>query len=555
MKRRLLYALLILLFISAVPGSVMAQTYYFSLDELIVDVYWNEDGTVDVEYVFVATNSPNTDPLEFFDVGMPNANFSLSNVSANVDGIPITDIESSPFVENGIALGLGNNAIKPGTTGSVYIMVRGISRVLFEDDQDSTYASAVFSTTYFDRQFLFGTTRTSVTYHLPPSVLPDEPRWHSAPSGFPAEPATGIDDQGRVTYTWVNSQANGYTPYKFGASFPKTAVPETAVVTATISDRLQVPWEDLIMGFICFGFAAFFFGIIVFSIVAAQKRQLQYLPPKIAIEGHGVKRGLTAIEAAILMEQPMDKIMTMILFAVIKKGVVEVTSKDPLELKHTGTLPDDLREYELDFVSAFETKGTARRKAMQDTMVELVKSVSAKMKGFSRKETIEYYQDIMRKAWAQVEAAGTPEVMSEKFDEVMEWTMLDRDFDGHTREVFRERPVFVPTWWGRYDPTFGRTAGLPSGGQGSSVPYPSGGGTSMPTIPGSAFAASVVTSIQNFSSNVVGNVTDFTSAVTNKTNPVPKTTSSGGSSRSGGGGCACACACAGCACACAGGGR
>ena len=46
---------------------------------------------------------------------------------------------------------------------------------------------------------------------------------------------------------------------------------------------------------------------------------MQYMPPKIAIEGHGIKRGLTAVEAAILMEQPLDKVMTMILFGVVKK--------------------------------------------------------------------------------------------------------------------------------------------------------------------------------------------------------------------------------------------
>jgi len=30
-------------------------------------------------------------------------------------------------------------------------------------------------------------------------------------------------------------------------------------------------------------------------------------PPKISIEGHGIKRGLTAVEAAILMEEPLDR--------------------------------------------------------------------------------------------------------------------------------------------------------------------------------------------------------------------------------------------------------
>ena len=40
-------------------------------------------------------------------------------------------------------------------------------------------------------------------------------------------------------------------------------------------------------------------------------------------------------------------------------------------------------------------------------MVGLVKSVSQKMKGFSHKETA-YYEDIMRRAWEQVETAETP---------------------------------------------------------------------------------------------------------------------------------------------------
>ncbi len=105
-------------------------------------------------------------------------------------------------------------------------------------------------------------------------------------------------------------------------------------------------------------------------------------------------------------------------------------------------------------------------------MVDLVKELSAKMKGFSRNETVAYYKDIMERAWAQVEAAETPEVKSETFDKYMEWTMLDKDYDDRTRRVFTG-PVFVPTWWGHYDPTYhpapvssGPTpVSLPSGGR------------------------------------------------------------------------------------------
>jgi hypothetical protein len=75
------------------------------------------------------------------------------------------------------------------------------------------------------------------------------------------------------------------------------------------------------------------------------------------------------------------------------------------------------------------------------------------MKGFSRRETIDYYRNIMERAWQQVEQAATPEVKGQLFDQNLEWTMLDREYDDRTRRVFTG-PIFIPTWWGRYDPTW-----------------------------------------------------------------------------------------------------
>jgi hypothetical protein len=246
----------------------------------------------------------------------------------------------------------------------------------------------------------------------------------------------------------------------------------------------------------------------------------------------------------------VDSVLTMILFALIKKNAAEVVKRDPLEIKPITPQPEDLRGYEKEFLDAFEQTGAERRRAMQTTMVNLIKSITEKMKGFSRKETIDYYKSITEKAWAQVEASDTPEVKSQKYDEVMEWTMLDRDFNDRTRDVFRNQPVFVPMWWGRFDPGFERRSTMTTPSIGS---RPSGG--SM-RVPGSEFAASMVTGIEGFAGGVIGNVTDFTNRVVGVTNPVPKTSSGSGGHRSGGGSsCACACACAGCACACAGGGR
>jgi hypothetical protein len=294
-----------------------------------------------------------------------------------------------------------------------------------------------------------------------------------------------------------------------------------------------------------------FVGMPIIAVVQGNKRKMQYLPPKVSIEGHGIKRGLTAVEAAILMETPLDKVMTMILFGVVKKGAAEVVKRDPLELKIAAELPAELHDYEFDFVKAFKELDVAkRRSALQSMTVALVKSVSEKMKGFSRKESIEYYKRIMETAWEQVQKSNTPEMQMAFFDQQLEWTMLDNEYDDRSRRVFRG-PVFVPMWWGSYDPGYHPHQTSTGGGLSTSLPGSSSGRTSLP---GADFAASVVTGVQTFSSKVIGNVNTFTEKVTGVTNPPPKPTSSGGGGRSGGG-CACACACAGCACACAGGGR
>jgi hypothetical protein len=220
----------------------------------------------------------------------------------------------------------------------------------------------------------------------------------------------------------------------------------------------------------------------------------------------------------------------------------------------------NLREYETAFVEAFRGKSkAARRKDLQKVMVSLVKSVANKMKGFSKRETVEYYRNIIQQAWEQVQADDTPDVQMAALEENLEWTLLDQDYDRRSREVFTG-PVFVPTWWHRYDPGYGgsstvRTSGGGGGKVGGNVPSVGTGGAGLPSLPGGDFAASVVGGVQNMAAGVVGSLSDFTGGVTKVTNPPPKPKASSSGGSWGGGGSSCACACAGCACACAGGGR
>lgn len=552
MRRRLLYILLVFALILLISSPALAQSYSFQVPKETIDAYWNSDGTLALDYSFEFVNNPSGHVIDYVDLGLPNSNYSDSDITASVNGNPVNDISSSGFQGqggSGVAIGLGQYSIQPGGTGTVQAHVSKISGVLYIDSQDNKYASAVFGTSYFGSDFVSGSTDLTVTFHLPPDVKPEEPKWHTAPSGFPSQPKAGYDANSRITYTWENTNANAYTQYTFGASFPKSYVPAGVIVTVNPFAGIGKFISGAILPILCIGG---FIAIVVAGLSADTRRKQQYLPPKISIEGHGIKRGLTAVEAAILLEQPLDKIMTMILFSVIKKNSAEVVTRDPLEIKVNQPIPDDLQPYEKDFLEAFQKTDVDRRKALRDMVVSLVKNISEKMKGFSRQETIAYYQDITKRAWAQVEAANTPEVKSQKYEEVMEWTMLDKDYDGRTQDVFRNMPVFIPMWWGHYDPGYGRAAVSPA-----AAPVAVGGGA---RVPGTDFAKSITTGVQTFSSKVVGNINEFTSSITNITNPAPKvsTSSSKGSWHSGGGGgcvCACACACAGCACACAGGGR
>ncbi len=580
------YFLLLLLFFSlfALPSPASAQDVYrFEVTYAEVNAYIEEDGTLSLNYIYEFQNDPSADPMEYVDIGMPTSAYNRSLIEADVNGQPITQIEDSPYVDIGFALNLGSNAIQPGNSGTVSVWIPGIQNFLYPYDQGDreNYVSFNLMPNYFDSQSdKSRSTEYAVALILPPGVGDDEGVYYT-PENWPgqSEPTEiGRTAEGdRVYYYWFTDNADLHSRYTFGGAFPAAYVPADTIAEKPVfiepGSSTSSPgfagwiWSVLGGNICCFGFGLFFIAIFGWSIyqgtVGAQKRKMKYLPPKMKIEGHGIKRGLTAVEAAILMEQPMDKVLTMILFGTLKKEAAIVLQQDPLKLEVPDQLPENLHPYEVDFLEAFKGPEKERRTALQKMMVDLVNSVSRKMKGFSTKESIAYYEDIMRRAWQMVEDAETPEVKSENYNQTLEWTMLDSEYQDRTRRTFTGGPVFVPMWWPRYSPTYRRQIGggvTPVGTGGVSVSKPSTGGrVSLPHIPGSDFAANVINGATGMAAGVVGNLTAFTSGITNRTNPIPVSTTtrsgSGGFRGGGGSSCACACACAGCACACAGGGR
>ncbi len=539
--------LLVALWLVFLAPAVQAQDYRFNLRENRVHLYINHDGTVQIVYDLTFTCDPGAHPIDVVDVGLPNNTYRLGEIWASIDGAPLAGISDSPYVKPGVAVELGRYAIQPGQTGTLHVEAL-VRNLIYRDSKDSEYASIEFAPTWFDSKFVHGTTRLEVNFHFPPGVTAEEPRYHKQEFTY-----AGFQDD-RVVYTWIKADANGSTRYVYGASFPKKYLAEGVVQKAPAFNinfgaicSSPICWLALFGG--GWAFLAFLGG------QAQKKRKMQYLPPTLAVEGTGVKRGLTAVEAAVLLEAPLNKVLTMILFGLVKKGLVTVESEKPLRLKVVEPLPADarLRDYERRFLQAIGNDGRLAEEQLREMIVDLIGDVNKKMTGFNRRETKAYYKDIAARAWQQVEAADTPEVLGQRWGEGLEWTMLEDDWDNRTRRVFHDRPVVLPHWWWGYRPWAASTGpARPS----TPTPGPATAGTpvTLPTLPGADFANTLVRGIENTANNVVSSIESFTGKVTQTTNPPPKPSTSS-SSRGGGYSCACACACAGCACACAGGGR
>ncbi len=518
---------------------VGAQQYGFSVDRNISQVYINKDGSIDVEYWITFTCRPGYRAIDIVDIGMPNDYYDLSSVKADIGGVQLTDIRPSEYVKPGVEIHLGSKAIRGGQTDTLHVRFN-VPHMVYYDDEDENYASVEFVPTWFGEDFVKGSTYLKVSFYFPPGVTGDQTKWHY--QKFTS--TTFIDD--RLVFTWVNENASGAKPYQFGVSFPIQYV--DVVYKAPLIDFAALI-EKLTNPAVCvIGFVLWVIAAQIFITLMRNRRRLKYLPPSLSVEGVGVKRGLTAVEAAILLEIPLNKVLTMILFGLLKKGAVIVTSDEPLKLKKVEPLPQgvQLHAYEQDFLGAITTKRTLSEQRLRKMMVKLIKDVNAKLKGFSRKDTVAYYRDIVSRAWQQVESDERPEVKSRHFDEALEWMMLDEDFEDKTERTFREGPVFVPVWWHRYRPW---AASVPSARPSTAAPTSKRGPVSLPTLPGAAFADTIVTGVQNVAGKVVSSAERFTGRVAQVTNPPPVHAGSGGY------GCACACACAGCACACAGGGR
>lgn len=540
------------------PGPVSAQSYRFTVPRLEMAVTVRPDASIYIVYDITFDNQGS--PIDVVDIGTPTEDYDLSTFQASIDGQPLTDIRTSEYIDVGVEIHLGQYAIPSGETGTLHVEFP-MPDMVYADTTNEELASLQITPTWFDEDVVAGEGDVEIRVIIPEGVQPEEVLYQNIEFSKKFE-----DDQGRVVTTWLFENVLPTQSREVGVSFPRRVMDRVVEITTWDLVRRWISGAaGWLFGGLAFCLPIIFIGFVIFGIVRGVIRAVkpQYLPPIAETEGGGIKRGLTAPEAAVILEQPLNKVLLLVIFGMLEKGLIRVKEEDPLTVEvvedfrvtkkpHLEGHKDAQRShrrkaamekgtvihaYEHPFLDAIEADPDEPVKELDvvEPMEELVDGAAAKMQGFDLSDTREYYQRIVDRAAEQASSLGDIEKREAYLDKYLPWVMMNRDYRPATT-------VGGYHYWPRWARQTTRAGGGAAAGSGGSR---SGGGRGSGTSFGD-----VASSFAGWTETTMGGMA---AAILPTRLSKPSLSSSSG----GGGGSSCACACAGCACACAcaGGGR
>ena len=534
----LLVALLALCMVFASAVSLaQAQANLYTINHEWAQIVINDDGTIDLTYNISLTVTQGT--IRSFDVGQPNRDFTIGTAQDQY-GNPLNTYSFTPDVASVDF----KNPLNVGDS-IWYTITTNVGGMIYNDTTNpGNYGMQ------FIPQWISDTAIYDVRVQI---VLPSGVQVSDVKTTQNFYNGTSTVDNKLAVY-WEKPSLAPNEQFPIGVSFPSQFLPN---YTPTATPTSGGGFDTFI---IIIAVVAVLAAIFVFIFIIYRVSKSSYSTPKVSMETLGVKRGLTAVEASYLLDMKPPQIVTEILYSLLQKRAVWAEQTKPsLKLKvlppyenKTGTKDNPLRYYEIDFLNSLKADGTLDEEKLAKAIMFLRDTTEEKLKGYSRKDTVDYYRKIVAQAWTQVEQAGTPELASNAYNEQLLWLMLDPNQRAQTETAFRNRP-FQPQplwfwWW------YGYTIYHPHPIYTPNINAPAQSGPA-PAIPGADFANNIATSMEKTSSNIVVNLEKFANSIVP---PAPKTshepTRKGADCVCACAACACACACVSCACACAGGG-
>lgn len=603
----------VLVSLAALAGDfAVAQDYRFQVVELDLQVYIQPDASARLEYKIVFQNQNGAHPIDIVDIGLPHRDYSISNMSASLDGAMLNTIWKSEYVDVGVEVHLGARQIPGGGRGTFGFQAT-MPDMVYQDTTDKTRASLQMIPTWFDPKLQVGSTHLKIAVHFPPSVTVEEVKYHNEKTRYHDLVLYGDGSEKHVVavWDWPQRALSSANP-KVGVSFPQSTMQRVVTISAL---GLLVKWfaehpnvqlfsgvalgllflviffrfshgTGWVLGLMLLGGLVFMMyqspglhllawlpmiGLCALNEWVLSRRGSGYLPAMATVEGGGIKRGLTAPEAAVLLQLPLGKVLTLVVFGLLKKGLVTMSSAEPLTVEVAAAFNASRRlrkaaaskagivvhGYEHPFLDALmaNRKIPVHRIAMQGPLKSLIVATASRMKGFDLSDSIDYYRRIVQRAWREAETIGEIEQRTEAVNRNIDWMMLDSHWGDRFDHWVSHGYHYHPQWARSLD------AGTPQPSR------PSSPATSQSSF--GEVAASFTGWAENTSNGFISaiepgslgistprgivdlsGVDKVTADVFEALAEASKNSGGGGSS---GGGCACA-GCA-CACACAGGGR
>jgi hypothetical protein len=623
MKRFIHILTLSLILIAAIQGGkpAHAQNYSFAVPELKMQVFVQPDASVKIIYDITFFNYGS--PIDIVDIGLPHSGYDIGNMSASINGVGLERIYKSEVIDIGVEVHLQNQAIPSGESGTLHFECT-MPDIVYQDTTNKENASLQITPTWFDGSSVVGVSTIQLAVHMLEGVEPEGVVYQKVPF------TNKVMYESHVVAFWQWENSSATKAYLVGVSFPQKGM--NRVVRMTLLDLVKKWLVDnpgvryalggvtvILLAFLFFRFSGgtgcavfgiltvilviiyiisplsvlfiipVFIALIIFNETSLKKKQTDYLPAIANVEGGGIKRGLTAPEAAVLLEMPLNKVLTLVIFGLLEKQLVQHVKDEPLEVEvspefRTWHDPENrksikarrkhrraaaqkqgtvIHAYEHYFLDQLERKPG---RALQDIdfakpMERLITITTRKMKGFDLSDTQDYYRRIIDKAMQQASSLGEIEQRQRYLDKYLPWVMMDEQYP---TVLTHGGYHYWPTWARRSYASRARQS--TSTGAGRPAGPPSGGRTTFGDVAASfsgwaestmgGMAAAIMPGSMNLPSTR-GGLVDLSGVdkVTGDVFEALSKSSGSGGGRSGGSSCACACAGCACACACAGGGR
>jgi hypothetical protein len=362
-------------------GPSQAVTYVINKE---LAVLWiNKDLSIDIRYNITITYLSSAQGI--VTLGLPKKGYRIESVK-DLLGNDLNFDSLTNFVGIDVYL---TQPIVPNQPNT-FIVYAVVPNMVHSDDTNQGNAGMDFYPSPFDgANGPIGYLGVAIV--LPEGVTQNEIKYLT---GVPFDDVSLVGNN-FVVY-WQRTNFPSSQEFWVGVSFPGKYVNLNSIL-----------WQYLLVGGI------FTVGIIFLVFFLIKNRKKPYEKPRVALEALGAMRNLTAVEAAIVLNSKVVRVLTMVLFGLLLKRLVTVIETDPLiKLQKTKKIVSkptkNLRYYEIEFLRTIKKDGTLNEVKLARTFLELKETVNLKLRGYSRSDTANYYRSILKKAWNQVKQAGTP---------------------------------------------------------------------------------------------------------------------------------------------------